>query len=166
MTGAHESKDDQLQSPNNIIQAEERPAPESLIGKLIGLVKQSGRYLIVGFSSAAIEIGLYALLHEFFGLEVDLSFFGIHFEVINVTALVTATVYNFILNRTWTFNPTRSLARSIILFLILFAFNSVFSSTVIFLLAGVGIPYVLAKIFTIACIVCWNFFLYRFVVFK
>ncbi|MCL2756660.1 MAG: GtrA family protein [Coriobacteriia bacterium] len=130
------------------------------------LIKQGSRYLIVGFSSVAIELTLFWLLYELIGYKTALSFVGLSLVPSNVIAILVATLYNFIMSRKWTFQSTSSLPRSITLYLILFVFNQVFSSTVIVLLVDVGVHSMLAKVITIACIVCWNFVLYRTVVFK
>jgi len=130
------------------------------------LLQQSSRYLIVGFSTVAIELFLFWILYEIIGYQTVVSAFGLSLLLSNVIAIVAATFYNFIMSRTWTFKSTSSLPRSITLYLILFVFNQIFSSTVIVMLVDIGIHSILAKVFTIACIVCWNFFLYRLVVFK
>lgn len=128
--------------------------------------KNFGRYLIVGFSSAAIELSLFWVLYELLGLRTIVSPLGITILISNVIALTTATAFNFIMSYTWTFNTTSHPARAIILYLLLFLFNQVFSNMAIVFMLGVGVSSLLAKVITMACIVCWNFMLYRFVVFK
>jgi putative flippase GtrA len=130
------------------------------------LIRQSRRYLIVGFSSAAIELALAWILYEALGLRAQIGIPGATLVLSNAVAIVVATIYNFILSRKWTFSSVSSLPRSATLFLILFVFNQWFSNTVIAALMSAGAMFILAKIFTMGCIVCWNFFLYRLVVFK
>lgn len=86
--------------------------------------------------------------------------------VANVTAVATATVCNFLLNRGFTFQSTSNPVRSAVLYGVLFAFNTCFSTVVISLLVGQGIDATLAKLATMVCIVCWNYVLYRKVVFR
>jgi len=119
-------------------------------------LKQGLRYVIVGTSSFALEFLLFAVLHEAASLHVVLS---------NVLALTGAAVYNFIMSRSWTFKSTSSLLRSVILYLLLFFWNQFFSSWVIVFLMEQGLNAMIAKIITMAIIVCWNFILYRKVVF-
>jgi putative flippase GtrA len=121
------------------------------------LFREGLRYLIVGFSSAAIELALFFLLYHVLDVFVVAS---------NVVALTAATVYNFTLSRTWTFKSVSSLPRSLVLYLVLFAWNQVFSSWAIVAFIDLGIPAMLAKVITMGVIVCWNFVLYRKVVFK
>ena len=163
MIHENETTDQKLESMGRETQPEEPQAATSIIDKFKKLIRQfGGRYLIVGFSSAAIELGLFEALYRLFGMPRA----GVLLVIANVVAICVATVYNFILSRNWTFRSTSRLTRSIILFVVLFAWNQVFSNTVILLLVGININEILAKVFTMACIVCWNFFLYRFVVFK
>lgn len=115
------------------------------------------KYLMVGGSSAIIELGLFQLLSAAFGVDLRIA---------NVTAVVIATVFNFLVNRNVTFKSTSNPARSLALYLALFAANTTFSTVTIDLLAGVGVYPLLAKVGTMACIVLWNFVLYKKVVFK
>ncbi|MDR1087798.1 MAG: GtrA family protein [Coriobacteriales bacterium] len=119
--------------------------------------RQGLRYLVVGFSSAAIELVLFFVLYQVLGIFVVAS---------NVVALTAATVFNFTLSRTWTFQSVQSLPRSLVLYLVLFAWNQFFSSVAIVGLIDLGVPAMLAKVITMGVIVCWNFVLYRKVVFR
>jgi putative flippase GtrA len=121
------------------------------------LLRHGVRYLLVGLSSAGIELILFALLYEMLDLAI---------VVANVAAISIATAYNFILSRTWTFQSVSSLPRSAVLYLLLFVWNQCFSSLTIVWLHSLGAPALLAKLVTMGCIVLWNFVLYRKVVFK
>ena len=121
-------------------------------------LKQSAvRYLIVGFSSAAIEILLFTVFY-----------YALHIDVVvsNVCAITIATIYNFTLSRKWTFQSVSSLPRSVVLYLLLFTWNQFFSSWAIVVLVDLGFIALFAKVITMGIIVCWNFWLYRKVVFK
>lgn len=121
------------------------------------LKHQGTWYVVVGVSSALIELTLFQNLYSFSPLSVEPS---------NVIAVVIATTYNFILNRRVTFEGTSNPLRSLVLYLLLFAFNTTFSTTVISFLVSAGWHSLLAKVFTMLCIVLWNFILYRKVIFK
>jgi putative flippase GtrA len=122
-----------------------------------GLFKQGLRYFLVGCVSAALDFGLFFLLFNVFGIDVRLS---------NVAAITLSAIFNFSLSRVWTFKSTSNVARSMILYLVLFVFNNLFSTVAIIWLIGLSIPSSVAKIMTMACITLWNFVLYRTVVFK
>lgn len=115
------------------------------------------RYSLVGTSSAAIEILLFVFFYQLVGIQVVIS---------NICALALAAIYNFTMNRKWTFKSSKRLLRSLVLYVILVAWNQLFSSWVIVYFMNLGLNALLAKILTMLCIVSWNFVLYRRVVFR
>lgn len=90
---------------------------------------------------------------------------GAEIPVSNLVAVFIATAYNYVVNRKVTFSDASSPLRSVILYLCLFAFNTTFSTIVVTLLSGAGMVPGVAKALTMACIVVWNYFLYKKVVF-
>ena len=121
------------------------------------LAAQASKYLGVGAGTALLELALFWLLSSPLHLDVAIA---------NVIAVVVATVTNFLLNRSVTFASTSNPARSAVLYALLFAFNTAFSTITISYFASLGAPAIVVKVITMACIVCWNFVLYRKVVFK
>jgi putative flippase GtrA len=119
--------------------------------------QQAGRYLAVGFSSAAIELVIFIVLDSLAGIDV---------RVATMVALGCSTVFNFFMSWSYTFKSTANLKRSLTLYLLLFIFNQAFSAFAIVWLLGIGMTSIVAKIATMACIVSWNFILYRTVVFR
>jgi putative flippase GtrA len=119
--------------------------------------QQAGRYLAVGFSSAAIELVVFIVLDVLVGIDVRIA---------TMIALACSTVFNFIMSWSYTFKSASNLMRSLILYLLLFAFNQAFSAIAIVWLLDIGLSSIVAKMVTMACIVLWNFVLYRKVVFK
>lgn len=120
-------------------------------------VARIAKYLFVGGSSALLELVLFQVLYAVCGWQIAVS---------NVCAVVVATAYNFLHNRSWAFGQSGNPTRSVILYLLLFAFNTTFSTTAISVLVAHGAPSVAAKLFTQVCIVLWNYVLYRKVIFK
>lgn len=118
---------------------------------------QAIKYLMVGGSSAVIELVLFQLLSAVFAIPLAAA---------NVTAVVVSTVFNFLVNRNVTFKSTSNPLRSLVLYLLLFALNTTFSTVVISLLAAQGVYPLVAKVCTMACIVLWNFVLYKKIIFK
>ena len=84
----------------------------------------------------------------------------------NIIALVASTAVNFTMNRSLAFKSSANPARSLVLYLVLFAFNTTFSTLAITWLVGLGVHSAVAKLMTMVCIVMWNFVLYRKVIFK
>lgn len=119
-------------------------------------VKQILVYLLVGGGTAILELALFQILYALTPIGAGVS---------NVIAVVVATACNFALNGTVTFQHSSNLTRSIVLYCLLFAFNTALSTVVITMADTLGVPPILAKLATMACIVCWNFILYKKVVF-
>lgn len=142
-----------IESNENAHEAQGKPAHGEAGSKTLG---QAIKYLVVGGSSAAIELVLFQLFSAGFGVAVAYA---------NIAAVVISTVFNFLVNRNVTFKSTANPARSLVLYLLLFAFNTTFSTTVIAFAASYGVYPLAAKLFTMACIVLWNFVLYRKVIF-
>ncbi|HSX23897.1 MAG TPA: GtrA family protein [Candidatus Saccharimonadales bacterium] len=115
------------------------------------------RYLFVGGTTFIIDEGLLILLHG-----------GMHFAVAVATffAYVAAFVYNFTLNRWWTFSAAEaeSLRRHIVPYSVLFAFNLVFTVIAVSLLSHV-MNYALAKPLVVIVQTTWNYYIYKNVIF-
>lgn len=128
----------------------------SVVGSLGNSAKQGIGYLLVGCGSALIELGLFQILYSPVGLNVSIA---------NIVAVFCATAFNFLTNQRVTFksalNPVQSLAR----YLLLFAFNTTFTTCAITYLVSLGLNGLIAKFGTMCCVVCWNFFLYKSFVF-
>lgn len=126
-----------------------RPAHQGLIKSTTG---QGISYLLVGGGTALLELVLFHLLN---------SIFGVHAAISNIIAVVVATATNFALNGTVTFAGAPNLRRSLVRYVILFLANTAFSTCIVTLAANAGFYPTIAKLFTMACIVIWNFFLYK-----
>ena len=115
------------------------------------------KYLLVGGGTAAFEIALFQTLYGALHVESTAA---------NVAAIVAATAANFLLNRTATFKSSSRIARSAVLYLLLFCFNAAFSSLAIKLAIALRAPAVAGKAAAMCCTVCWNYVLYQKVIFR
>lgn len=120
------------------------------------MLEQGSRYLFVGIVSAAIDFGGFLFLSEAISWSIQLS---------NVTSLLISTVFNFVMNRNFTFKSAANPARSIALYFVLLSANMAISTYAISCFVDVGVPSALGKIVMMCCIMLWNFFLYKKVVF-
>ena len=120
------------------------------------IVRQGLTYIVVGGSTALLELGLFQLLYEYLHVELAIA---------NIIAVVVATCTNFLINRNVTFASTSNPARSIVLYAMLFCINLFISTNGIALLVSCGVHSAIAKIMLQGCIVLWNFVLYRKVIF-
>jgi putative flippase GtrA len=115
------------------------------------------RYLLVGGASALIELALFNGIYYLLGHNAPLS---------NIIAVVIATCFNFLMNRTFSFKATTGFARSVVLYVSLFCFNLLFTTLATTALIAHGLLPLLAKLLTMGCVVLWNFVLYNKVIFR
>lgn len=117
------------------------------------------KYVAVGVGSFVIDYGGFAILH---------IFFGIWYIAAAALSQLCALVFNFTLNRQWTFDAhadetSGQLKRYIILQIL----NYTFSLTLLyFLVHKANLQPLIAKFATLGCIVLWNFLAYKHFVYK
>jgi putative flippase GtrA len=133
------------------------PSTDSSVADEPSVLAQGVRYVLVGGSSAALELVIFWVASNPFQLDV---------KVANVIAVLIATVANFAMNRQWTFKSSSHWLRSAILYVTLWTLNLVFTTSVIAFADANGFNATLAKIGTMAVVTLWNFWLFRKVVFK
>lgn len=116
------------------------------------------RYLVTGFSSAAIELTLLYIFKDIANFSIIVS---------NSIALSIVFWFNFLINRLWSFKSTANLKKQLIMYMILFVFNLGASDLIMHLLTTeLSMQYLLAKVFAIGAVVTWNFLLYKKVIYK
>lgn len=120
------------------------------------VLMQFAKYIGIGGVCAVFELCLFTV----FGLV------GMGIYASNISAVVIATVANYMLNKFWAFESKKNSAKSLVLYVCLFMFNLFFSSQFIVILTGAGIHKVVAKLGSMVLITCWNFILYKKVIFK
>ena len=84
------------------------PSADSGVADEPSVFAQGVRYLLVGGSSAALELAIFWVLSSPLDLDVRIS---------NVIAVFIATVCNFAMNRQWTFKSSSHWMRSAVLYL-------------------------------------------------
>ena len=114
-------------------------------------------YLFIGGASALIEFVLFQVLYELFHVPVAPA---------NISAVVVATIFNFLMNRNVTFKSTSHPVRSLFLYLLLFAANLALSTWAIAVMIDLGVHSAVAKVITQVAIATWNFFIYRRFIFR
>jgi putative flippase GtrA len=115
------------------------------------------RFLAAGGVSAAVDVGLLALLHS--GLRVPLV-------AATSIAFWTSLGVNFALNRQWVFTrPGPGLRRQVFRYLIAVGINYLTTLALVTGLTAIGLAYLVAKLAAMAVTACWNYLLYRFWIF-
>lgn len=131
---------------------------KNIITLVWSLRHQFMRYFCVGFSAFIFDIGSLMLLKEIVGWPPILA------VVANQVFILT---YIFLLNKYWSFNNRDLPHRQMVRFLVLVACNYTFSVTTMFIFNHLlALDYRLVRICTIAFAAGFNFFTYRYWVYK
>ncbi|PIT87813.1 MAG: hypothetical protein COU31_00590 [Candidatus Magasanikbacteria bacterium CG10_big_fil_rev_8_21_14_0_10_40_10] len=131
---------------------------KKLILHLWSLRRQFIKYAVIGSSALVLDIGSLFLFINFFHLS---PVYGV---VINQLIVLN---YVFLLNRFWTFRSTHMISGQIIKFASLAGFNYIVSIIWMWFFNGhYGFNYLLVRIANIFLSACWNFFLYKYWIYK
>ncbi len=117
-----------------------------------------GKYFVIGFSGLFLDIATLVFFKEVFLL-------GATFAV--VFNQIIAVEYNFTLNKYWSFKSKALPRKQFVRYMILFAFNYFLAVLLMFVFSDkLGFDYRLVRVLNIALAVSWNFFLYKYWVYK
>jgi putative flippase GtrA len=111
------------------------------------------RYLFVGSTTFILDFGILYLLHGVIGLNLAGS---------TSVAYWVSILYNFILNRHWTFDAREkeSLKRHITTYFMLLVFNYLFAVTFVSIV-GEHVNYILAKALAVGISMLWTYYIYK-----
>jgi putative flippase GtrA len=115
------------------------------------------KFLAVGVASFAIDLGLLALLHE--GAGVDLW-------IATPVAFLASLVFNFLVQRKFTFQSDERAHVSFLKYGALVVFNVVATDVIVNVIAGSGQSYAIGKVIATVATTGWNFLLYKHWIFK
>jgi putative flippase GtrA len=116
------------------------------------------RYFVVGTTSFVIDFGLLILFKEVFGWKPV-------FAVVVMQVIVL--LYNFTLNKYWSFKSTESSHRQVARYLILQSWNYVFGVGMMYLFNElIQFDYRLVRLGTVMLMTLWNFLLYKYWVYQ
>lgn len=115
------------------------------------------RFLLVGGLSFVLDLGLLVLLHEVFGVALWAA---------TPIAFIVSLVFNFLLQRAFTFRATNKKSISAFKYLLLVAFNIVVTDLIVVGFDALGWSYVYGKTIATGLTTVWNYFLYRHWIFR
>lgn len=116
------------------------------------------RFLVVGSSSALIDIGLLIMLKENFNFRPTFAI------AINQIFVV---IYNFLMNKYWSFKTKKMPIKQFSRYVVLVFFNYLISIILMYLLYDIfDINYKIARLFSIALLFIVNFIFYKHWVYK
>lgn len=114
------------------------------------------KFLIVGVMSFALDLGLLMLLHEGAGVELWLA---------TPVAFITSLVFNFLLQRRYTFQATNKGHVSAFKYGLLVVFNILATDAIVLLFADTELTYATGKVVSTVSTMVWNFFIYKYWIF-
>lgn len=120
--------------------------------------KEFLRYIAVGFSALFVDYLCFFLVFRLSGNEIA----G------NITGMLLGAAYTFLLNRAWSFGSKNPAGRQVIRYAALFVFNIAASNLLMYIVC-VRLELLRPEYFKIALmgvISLWNFFAYKFFVFR
>lgn len=131
----------------------------SLVSRLKMFVRNGYlvKFLVVGGASFAIDLGLLALLHEVGGVDL---------WVATPIAFLASLVFNFLVQRKFTFRSSGRADVSLLKYGVLVVFNVIATDVVVNVVDGAGYPYALGKVIATVATTIWNFLLYKHWIFK
>lgn len=116
------------------------------------------KYVVVGISGLILDLGLLALCSKIFGWNPTLSL---------VFSQIIVLGYNFSLNKYWSFANKAMPHRQVLRYVILAGMNYVISLIIMYIFnERWGYEELLVRLATIALMVAWNFFLYKYWVYR
>lgn len=122
------------------------------------VIHQFIKYAVVGGSGLILDIGLLVIFKEWVGLSATMAV---------LVSQIIVLGYNFTLNKYWSFAENSLPHKQIVRYGILAGWNYLFSGgTMYFFHEVLGANYLMVRLGAIACMVLWNFILYKKWVYK
>ena len=121
--------------------------------------KKLARYLMVGGTAFIVEYGSFLVFYKFLGVQV---------YVANSISFCLGLGVSFMLNRSWTFNSGNFKRRGhhqLALYASLALINLGLTNIIVGLLKQAGISPTIGKIMAMLSIVCWNFIIFKLIIF-
>lgn len=121
--------------------------------------QQFTRYLITGFTAFGMEYGLYIIL---------IRYLQVHYIVASASVYIVVFWFVFLVNRFWSFKSSGDIKKQVLQYGMLFVFNLIVANIVLmaFLTDVLGMSAYLSPVFKTACVVCWNFLIYKYIIYK
>ncbi len=116
------------------------------------------KYIVVGGTSATIDFGLYVLFTDVFNL---------YYILAATLSFIVAALYNFTLNRKWTFKSNGKKRKQMPVFFTITVSGLLINNGIIFMLVEYAYLWdILAKIIATGIVTMWNFVGNRYITFR
>lgn len=115
------------------------------------------KFLVVGGASFAIDLGLLALLHEVGNVDLWIA---------TPIAFLASLVFNFFVQRKFTFQSGARAHVSFLKYGALVVFNLIATDVIVNVVDASGHSYAIGKVLATVATTVWNFLLYKYWIFK
>lgn len=117
------------------------------------------RYAVVGGTGAIIDFGLLYILKEYFGW---------HYLVSATLAFIFSALFNFYLNRVWTFKSSGNSRKQLLIFSFVSVSGLCLNNSILYIVVKwLGIYYVYyAKVLAVGLVTIWNFIWNKYFTFR
>ncbi len=116
---------------------------------------QFKKYLIIGFTCFGLEYIIFLVLNQ----KTSIIF-------ANSISITIIFWFNFLMNRFWSFKSKARLKKQLFQYALLFAFNIAVTNGFIYALSElIGILPAISKILVMGAVVCWNFIIYKKIIY-
>ncbi|NLL05418.1 MAG: GtrA family protein [Clostridiaceae bacterium] len=148
-------------------------------------LSQMKRYVITGFTGFVIEYSLFNIFYNvifarFFPIgyslakgfaenliDYNLKSSTYSYLLANAIAYVVVFWFNFLINRIWSFKSKVNIFKQLKQYGVLFVFNLIATSSLLYFLSDkIGILPEISKVLVMGSVVCWNFILYKKIIYK
>ncbi|PJJ61733.1 GtrA family protein [Compostimonas suwonensis] len=127
-------------------------------GAIARIVDHSAfRYLLIGGASFALDVGILALLHEVFGWPLWLA---------TGTSFLLSFVFNYSLQKSFSFGSRGQHVSTLVKYLVLLAFNTGATVLIVALIDSTVLGWGGGKVVATIVTTVWNYFAYRYWVFR
>lgn len=109
-----------------------------------------------------------AFLIEYLSYLVLLKVLRVDYIVAGIVVYSIIFWFVFYLNRSWSFQSDGAVLPQLVKYLLLFAFNNLVGNIWLmrFLTETIGLNPVISPIIKMACIVLWNYFIYKYIIYR
>lgn len=119
------------------------------------------RFCVVGTINTGVDFSIYVLLTRLS------DFWMTNLVYAAVISYSCGAVSSFVLNNFWTFRrDSKRLRSKSIKFIVVTAGGMALNAAILYGLVSVGVFDIIAKIFATACVIAWNFTLFKYWAFK
>lgn len=132
---------------------------QKLGSRLLRIVEGSHliKFLLVGGASFAVDLAILVLLHEVFAVDLWIA---------TPVAFIASLIFNFALQRSFTFRARNRRHVSLFKYLALVVFNILAIDVIVNAFDAWGISYGIGKAVATVLTTSWNFWLYKAWIFK